>query len=122
MMTATTVRHIAIGAHLLLLALIMAWRIAWAPPPPQLIALVLLVHGAPLLMPLRGLLHGKRYTFRWAGMLILAYFTHGVATFGAATTLERWLGGAEAALALIFFVATIGYLRKTQPSAQLSAN
>lgn len=122
MMTSTATRRIAVAAYLLLLGLIMAWRIAWAPPPEQFIALLLLVHGAPLLVPLRGLLHGRRYTYRWAGMLILAYFAHGIATLGAAVGIERWLGGAEAGLALVFFIAAIAYVRKTPPPAVAPVN
>jgi NAD(P)H dehydrogenase (quinone) len=32
----------------------------------------------PLLLPLFGILNGRRYTYQWASMLILLYFTEGI--------------------------------------------
>lgn len=41
-------------------------------------AACLILALVPLLFPLRGLLHGKPYTFAWTLFLILFYFSHGV--------------------------------------------
>ena len=43
-------------------------------PTASLLALALL----PLLLPLRGLLHGKPYTHAWNSFLMLFYFSHAV--------------------------------------------
>ena len=45
------------------LALLTAWYSWLAPSTHFPVALVLLVLVLPLLFPLRGLLHGRRYTF-----------------------------------------------------------
>lgn len=111
-MTAQRLQRLAAACYLSLFALAMAWRIVLAPPSPEMVAIKLLVHAGPLLFALRGVLHGRRYTFRWSGMLILAYFIHGAASM-ADGGIVSWLGAIEMALSLGFFAATIGYLRKT---------
>ena len=72
--------------------------------------------GLPLLLPLLGILRGRRYTYQWSSMLILAYFAEGaVRAFGD--------GGRSAALALteimltlVFFVSAVAYARLTRES------
>ena len=59
-----------------LIALCLAWEITLAPLRPGGSWLMLKV--LPLLLPLWGILHGRRYTFQWASMLILPYFIEGV--------------------------------------------
>ena len=43
-------------------------------PTASFLALALL----PLLLPLRGLLHGKPYTYAWNSFMLLFYFSHAV--------------------------------------------
>ncbi|MGH8629456.1 MAG: DUF2069 domain-containing protein, partial [Burkholderiales bacterium] len=61
------------GASVSLLLLI-AWSLAWelwlAPLRPGGSWLVL--KALPLLLPLLGVLNGRRYTYQWASMLVLA--------------------------------------------------
>jgi len=73
------IRWLHIGASVSLIALIglcVAWELWLAPLKPNGSMLVLKV--LPLLLPLFGILRGKRYTYQWASMLILLYFTEGV--------------------------------------------
>jgi uncharacterized membrane protein len=95
-------------------ALLIAWY-AWLAPSPHFpVALVLLLLVTPLLFPLRGLLHARRYTIAWSGFLALLYFTHGVIeAWHAAIT--RPLGLLEIALTLLWFVAAIAYIKTTKP-------
>ena len=60
------------------LTVLTVWYSWLAPATLFPAALVLLVLVVPLLFPLRGLLHGRRYTFAWSCFLALLYFTHGV--------------------------------------------
>jgi len=91
-------------------ALLMAWYSVLAPSPHFPVSLVLLVLGTPLLFPLRGLLHGRNYTYSWSAFLALAYFVHGVleATHAPET---RWLGVAEVILTAIWFGGAIMFVR-----------
>ena len=80
-----------------LFALLLLWFTLLAPSQRYPTSLVLIVFIGPLLFPLRGLLHGRKYTHAWTGFLVLIYFIHGV--------VESWANPAERGLALleIFF-------------------
>jgi len=91
-------------------ALLTAWY-AWLAPSTHLPhALVLLLLVSPLLFPLRGMLHARRYTIAWSCFLALLYFTHGVIeAWHSAST--RQLGLLEVVLTTLWFVAGIAYIK-----------
>ncbi len=105
------------GACVSLLALIvlcLAWELWLAPLRPGGSWLVL--KTLPLLLPLRGILRGRRYTYQWASMLILAYFAEGaVRAFGDVGS-SAALALAEVMLALAFFASAVVYARLTRES------
>jgi uncharacterized membrane protein len=106
------VRGLQIAATLSLTALFLlclAWELWLAPlrPGGSLVALKAL----PLLFPLRGIFGGKRYTYQWSSLLILAYFAEGVTRAWSERGTSQLLAGAELALSLAFFVAAVGYAR-----------
>jgi uncharacterized membrane protein len=68
----------------------------------------------PLALPLAGVLRGRRYTFQWAPMLILGYFTEGVVRFASEKGTSQLLAGAEIVLSLLFFAAAVAYARLTR--------
>jgi uncharacterized membrane protein len=92
-----------------------AWELWLAPlrPGGSLAALKAL----PLSLPLAGIFAGKRYTYQWSSMLILAYFTEGVMRAWSETGLSRSLALAEVALSLVFFAAVVSYARLTRAAA-----
>ena len=65
----------------------------------------------PLLLPLFGILRGKRYTYQWSSMLILAYFAEGVVRAWSERGTSQLLALLEIALSLVFFAAAILYAR-----------
>lgn len=100
------------GAILSLTGLIflgLGWELSWAPLRPGGSFLVLKV--IPLLFPLFGILRGRRYTYQWSSMLILAYFTEGVVRAFSDTGPSATLAGIEIALSLSFFMCAIFYAR-----------
>lgn len=105
---------LALVGHLGLIALFLAWFTVLAPPERVPRALPLLALVVPLLIPLRGLLHARRYTHQWVSFYVLIYFTIGVDTWanppGAGLA---WLGMATVALALAQFVGCVMYARYT---------
>ncbi|AGY91535.1 hypothetical protein SPICUR_02620 [Spiribacter curvatus] len=108
---ATPLYWVATSCYVALTALLFAWLVWLDPPPASLRSPLLLVLLLPLLLGLRGILHRRRYTLQWTGMLILLYFMHGLlATTGAAP--QRWLGVAEILLTLGYFVAGTVILRR----------
>lgn len=91
-------------------ALIVAWY-GWLSPPVRLpVHLALLALGTPLLLPLRGLLHGRPYTYAWSLFLALGYLAHALIE-AYSTAQDRWLAGLELLLVMLWFVGAIGYVR-----------
>ena len=75
---------------------------------------MLALKGLPLLLPLFGVLRGRRYTYQWASMLILAYFTEGVVRGWSERGAAHVLALTEVALSLAFFTSAICYARLTR--------
>lgn len=105
-------RFLRLGAGASLIALILvclAWEAFLAPLKPN--GSLLMLKALPLLIPLFGILKGTRYTYQWAGMLILFYFTEGVVRAWSDKGLSAKLALGEIALSLIFFICVIFYAR-----------
>lgn len=101
---------LTLTGHLGTLVLLTAWYSWLAPSTHFPVALVLLVLVLPLLLPLRGLLHGRPYTFSWSCFLALLYFSHGVIEAYSSVDV-RHLALAEIALASLWFISAIAYVR-----------
>jgi uncharacterized membrane protein len=95
-----------------LIALCLLWELWLAPLRPGGSSLAL--KALPLLIPLFGLLRGKRYTYQWAWILGLAYFTEGVVRTWSESGISRTLAGAEIVLALAFFATVVLYARNSR--------
>lgn len=95
-----------------LIALGLAWELALAPLRPGGTWLALKV--LPLLAPLFGVLHGRRYTFQWTTLLVWAYAAEGAVRAYTDAGLAARLAALEAALALGLFAAAVAYLRATR--------
>jgi uncharacterized membrane protein len=61
-------------------------------------------------------LAGRRYTYQWSSLLILAYFAEGATRAWSDGGLSRSLAWAEIALSVGFFAAAVLYARLTGPS------
>lgn len=111
----TVPAHLVACASLVaLIFLCLAWELWLAPLRPGGSWLALKV--LPLLCALMGVLHGRRYTFQWSSMLILAYFTEGTVRAWSEAGLSRGLALAEVLLSLAFFSAALVYARLTRRS------
>jgi uncharacterized membrane protein len=71
----------------------------------------------PLALPLGGIFSGRRYTYQWSSLLILAYFAEGVTRAWSEAGMSRQLSLLETALSAVFFAAVVGYARLTRPAA-----
>ena len=111
-------RLLASASLLALIALCLAWELWLAPlrPGGSLVALKAL----PLALPLAGVLQGRRYTYQWAPMLILAYFAEGIMRSWSETGMVRHLAVGETILSLLFFAAALAYARLTRQGAARS--
>jgi uncharacterized membrane protein len=110
-----TLRTVASVALAALIVLCLAWELWLAPlrPGGSLVALKAL----PLVLPLKGIFSGHRYTYQWSSMLILAYFAEGATRAFAESGLSQILAGAEVLLSLVFFAAVVAYARLTRAPA-----
>ncbi len=97
---------------ILLIFLCLAWEAFLAPLKPS--GSLLILKTVPLLLPLFGVLKGKRYTYQWAGMLILFYFTEGVVRAWSDRGISAKLATIEIGLSVIFFICAIFYARLTR--------
>ena len=102
-----------IASLIALIFLTLAWE-AWLAPTSRVVLIIKIV---PLLLPLFGILRGKRYTYQWSSMLILLYFTDGVVHAYAGLGIVAWLAGAEVLLAVVFYLCAIFYARLTRRGA-----
>ncbi len=102
----------ASGSLIALILLCLAWEGWLAPLKPQ--GSLLILKAVPLLLPLFGVLRGRRYTYQWACMFILIYFTEGVVRAWADQGLAATLAMLEVILSVIFFGCAIYYARLTR--------
>lgn len=109
---------IAVAGTLSLLALGVLWELWLAPLRPGGSFLVLKV--VPLLFPLSGLFAGRRYTFQWAAMLMLAYFTEGVVRAWSDLGPSQYLGMLEIVLSVIAYSAMVIYCKRTRGPLQVA--
>lgn len=96
-----------------LIFLCLAWELRLAPLQPGGSALAF--KALPLLLPLFGILHGKRYTYKWASLLILLYFAEGLVRATTEGMPARAMAIGEIVLAVTFFCAAVAYVRATRP-------
>jgi uncharacterized membrane protein len=106
------IRYLQLGASASLIALIflcLAWETILAPLKPG--GSTLMLKTIPLLFPLIGILKGKRYTYQWASMLILIYFTEGAVRAWSDYGMTSLLALLEIFLSLVFFTCSIFYAK-----------
>lgn len=88
---------------------ILAFTAVIAPPERLPRSLVLALLLGPLLFPLRGLLHGRRYTHAWTSLLALFYIALGITL--AVGPAERLYGLSMLFSAGLLFAGALLYIR-----------
>jgi uncharacterized membrane protein len=108
----SALRLVAAASLLLLFALCLAWELWLAPLRPG--GTLMALKAMPLLLAFRGVAEGRRYTYQWSSMLVLAYFAEGVMRAWSERGLSQSLAAAEIVLSLVFFAAAVSYARLTR--------
>ncbi|MFZ3087928.1 MAG: DUF2069 domain-containing protein [Methylotenera sp.] len=109
------IKNLQLGASvslILLILLALAWETMLAPLKPG--GSLLMLKAVPLLLPLFGILRGKRYTYQWSSMFILLYFTEGVVRAWSDAGISAQLALIEIVLSVVFFTCAIFYARLTR--------
>jgi uncharacterized membrane protein len=102
---------VALFSLLGLIVLALAWELRLAPLRPGGSWLVL--KALPLLLPLRGILAGRRYTHQWASMLALGYLAEGLVRATSDRGPSARLALLEVALACALFFGCALYAKVT---------
>ena len=100
-------RSIAVASVAALVVLGLAWELWLAPTGSGWLALKV----APLLLPLRGLLRNRLYTYRWVTLFVWPYFVEGVVRAATEAGAGRALALIEVALTLSLFAACAVHVR-----------
>ena len=107
-------RRVALVGYFGLLFLLLNWFTWYSPPVAIPRSLVLILVVVPLLLPLRGLLAGKRRTHQWSNFLALPYFAMGVDyAYNSAT--EWHLGLLVVFFSLLFWTGCVFYAKHSGP-------
>ena len=119
-MTAQRYQFIASASLISLIFLCLGWELWWAPLRPGGSWLVL--KAVFLLLPLFGILRGKRYTYKWVSLFIQFYLLEGLVRATSEQGAAQWLAIGETVLAGILFVSVILFIRATRgPQMQKAA-
>lgn len=111
-MTADHYRLMASTSLIALIALCLLWEGWLAPLRPG--GSWLILKGAFLLLPLFGILRGRRYTYKWVSLFVQFYLLEGLVRATSDSGISRWLAVGETALATVLFVSVILYIRATR--------
>lgn len=111
-MTADHYRLMASTSLIALIALCLLWEGWLAPLRPG--GSWLILKGAFLLLPLFGILRGRRYTYKWVSLFVQFYLLEGLVRATSDSGISRWLAMGETALATLLFVSVILYIRATR--------
>ena len=101
---------------ILLIALCLAWE-GWLAPL-RAGGSWMILKGALLLLPLFGILRGKRYTYKWLSLFIQFYLLEGLLRATSDHGLSQWLAVAETILSALLFTAAVLYIRATRITPQ----
>ena len=105
-------RTVAVSSLAALILLCLAWELWLAPLRPG--GSLLALKSLPLALPLSGVIQGRRYTYQWSSMLILAYLAEGVTRAWSERGTSQLLASMEILLSLLFFAAAVSYARLTR--------
>ena len=108
-------RSAAFASLVALLALCLLWELWLAPLRPG--GSLLALKAAPLALPLAGIYTGRRYTYQWSSLLVLAYFAEGVVRAWSESGISQLLAAAEVALSVVCFSSLVTYARLTRAAA-----
>ena len=108
-------RLLALACLAGLIILCLGWELWLAPLRPG--GSLLALKALPLAAPIAGLLAGRRYTYQWSSLLILAYFAEGATRAWSEAGRSRELASLELVLSLAFFACVLAYARLSRGRA-----
>ncbi len=104
-----TYRKIALIGYIGLLILMPLWLFVINPGSLSA-SLTFCLFILPLLLPLKGMIQGKPYTYAWANFIVLIYFLHSLTTLWVDSA-DRYLAGLEFIFASCMFYGATYYAK-----------
>ena len=104
-------RNGTLAGLLALFILCVVWEAWLAPLRP---GSLFWIKALPLLLPLSGVLRGRRYTYQWLSMYILLWFIEGVMRGWSDSGTIRYLAILEVVLSTWVFACTVVFARLTR--------
>lgn len=99
--------RLAFSSLIALIFLCLSWELWLAPVRPG--GSLLVLKTLPLLLPLFGILHGKRYTHQWTSMFSLLYLAEGSVRALSDQPPSQTFAIMEVLLSVLLFLGCTGY-------------
>ena len=74
----TFFRRLTLTSYLLLIVWLVVWHFVLTIDKPTSNLFTLLFWIAPILLPIKGLIVGKPYTYAWTNFIVMYYLLHGL--------------------------------------------
>ena len=100
-------RAVAVASLVAMIVLGLTWELWLAPTGRGTLAVKVL----PLLLPLRGLVRLRLYTYRWLSLGVWLYVAEGAVRAGSDLGISATLAVIEVAIALVLFTACCIHVR-----------
>ncbi|MFT6896542.1 MAG: putative membrane protein [Paraglaciecola sp.] len=71
-------QRLALGSYFLLISWLLIWHFALTVDKNTSTTFTLLLWILPILLPIKGLLQGKPYTYAWTNFIVMYYLMHGL--------------------------------------------
>ncbi len=103
-------QRFALIGYVGLLVLMPLWLFIIAPREGHSNAFIFIVYILPLLLPLKGIIQDKPYTYAWANFIVMFYFIHGFTLLWVAQEQLIWVL-LELTFASLMFIGCTYYAR-----------
>ncbi|OHU86598.1 MULTISPECIES: DUF2069 domain-containing protein [Pseudoalteromonas] len=105
-----TYQRLALFGYIGLLLLMPIWLFIVAPREGYSNGFIFTIYILPLLLPLKGIIQDKPYTYAWANFIVMIYFIHGLSLLWVAPDELLWVT-LELVFATSMFVGCTYYAR-----------
>ncbi|MBE0367482.1 DUF2069 domain-containing protein [Pseudoalteromonas sp. MMG013] len=103
-------QRLALTGYIGLLLLMPIWMFVLVPKENYSTGFIFTIYILPLLLPLKGIIQDKPYTYAWANFIVMIYFMHSLTMIWIAPE-QRIIALLELLLATAMFVGCTYYAR-----------
>lgn len=106
----TFFRRLTLTSYLLLIVWVVVWHFVLTIDKPTSALFTILFWIVPILLPAKGLIEGKPYTYAWTNFIVMYYLLHGLTAVYAVDG-ERLYALIEIILSSVLFIGCSFYAR-----------